>query len=307
MTLLGWRVCLPLTMYSGVPLTLVSNEVFSLIVRAKPKSAICEQSQQKRGGAVSTRAPHPLVSRRRAISRRTLSTPPFPMRIFCGFMSLHARNGSDGGQKRSLAQAQSHARCGVSVFSPMNDSMRVQIPQPGDQLNRDLSDSTLWQAGVVFEDFKQLALSEFRHDAHLRRRLEPVQHANDVCAVGQRAENQHLLAKSVELLLTFALLSTSHTTAQQGVRGERCGVSPSVVVVLSPPDLSDELERHHLTAEFATTLVHLWEQTGQPTAARFERTVSDCRCAGPSLLVHAGCYACPLSFPNWPSPISSRT
>ena len=87
----------------------------------------------------------------------------------------------------------------------VDDAVVVQVVQRLDELPRDLLHLLLRQRLVVLEDLEELALRELRHEHDVRRRLEVVQHADDVRVV-EGALDPDLGAQLLQVLVALAVL-----------------------------------------------------------------------------------------------------
>jgi hypothetical protein len=87
----------------------------------------------------------------------------------------------------------------------VDDAVRVQVVERGDELARDRADDRLRERLVVLEDLEELALRELGHDRKVGARLKGVEHLDDV-RVAQRAQDLDLLAERLQVALGLAAL-----------------------------------------------------------------------------------------------------
>jgi hypothetical protein len=87
----------------------------------------------------------------------------------------------------------------------VNDSVLVEILQRMNELCGNPLDFSLRQLAVIFEDFKELSMSIFRHHAKLGFGLEVFDHLDDV-GVRKVGQDPDLLPKAFQVLFRLAVL-----------------------------------------------------------------------------------------------------
>ena len=81
--------------------------------------------------------------------------------------------------------------------------MWVEVVESMHQLLSDFAHFTFRQVPVVFQDFKELSLSELSDHAEFMGSLERIQKQNDVFII-QALQDLYLLSQIVQLFLCFA-------------------------------------------------------------------------------------------------------